>query len=574
MKSIVVTAAAITLVACADRVVNTSETTDQGQTHASVIRPISEPRVQQAAEVTQLPAPPKPEFKILRPAPKRTMGMEQMAQTAQLRSTGHDLFAHTPALYVDRENYLAIDHNGVQVVREHPVSTFSIDVDTASYANIRRMLAKDGRLPPSNAVRLEEMINYFDYQYPTPPSTDTPFSIHTELAPAPWSQKHHLLRIGLKGFQPDMVERPAANLVFLVDVSGSMRSPDKLGLVKQSLRLLVNQLTANDRIALAVYAGNAGMVLESTPGNQKAKIMTAIEGLQAGGSTHGSAGIHLAYQLAQQHLIKDGINRVIIASDGDMNVGTVSIEALKDLIERKRQLGISLTTLGFGSGNYNDALMEQLADVGNGHAAYIDSLKEAHKVLVNEMQSTLLTIAKDVKIQIEFNPNMVSEYRLIGYENRLLKREDFTNDRVDAGDIGAGHTVTALYEIVLKGSGGERVPHLRYGNSESTQTPTTNELAFIKLRYKQPNADTSREVSQSITQMHSVREFGQSSDDFRFAASVAGFGQLLQGGTYTGDWTYNDALNVARNARGKDPHGYRSELVRLIELAQSLAHTS
>ena len=474
---------------------------------------------------------------------------------------------------VDREIYEHYGENGIEVSRENPVSTFSVDVDTASYANVRRMLDREGRLPPADAVRLEEMINYFSYSYVAPDATDTPFSITTEVAQAPWSETHHLLQIGLKGFEPQLQERPAANLVFLVDVSGSMQSPDKLGLVKKSLRLLANRMTAQDRIALAVYAGAAGTVLESTPGDEKAKILQAIDGLQAGGSTHGSAGIELAYTLAEQHKIEGGINRVLIASDGDMNVGTVDREALKNLIERKRSGGIALTTLGFGSGNYNYALMEQLADVGNGNAAYIDSMKEAQKVLVNEMQSTLMTIASDVKIQIEFNPAVVSEYRLIGYENRLLAREDFSNDKVDAGDIGAGHTVTALYEITLVGSGGEQIPALRYGKAATPAAVNNDEIAQVKLRYKQPGEQHSTEVVQIVKQSNTETQ-ADSSDDLRFAASVAGFGQLLQGGKHTGAWNYDDALQLARNARGEDPHGYRSEFIHLIELAQSLSSGS
>lgn len=484
------------------------------------------------------------------------------------RSSGVMPYPHT---VVDRENYLPYDHNGVNLVAEQPVSTFSIDVDTASYANVRRMLVREGRLPPSDAVRLEEMINYFNYSYDLPESTAQPFSINTEMAAAPWSPGHQLLQIGLKAYEPQLAQRPAANLVFLVDVSGSMQSPDKLGLVKRSLRLLVNRMTGQDHIALAVYAGAAGTVLESTPGSDKAKILAAIDGLEAGGSTHGSAGIELAYALAGQHYIDGGINRVIIASDGDMNVGTVDLSALKNLVERKRKTGISLTTLGFGSGNYNYALMEQLADVGNGNASYIDSLKEAQKVLVNELQSTLLTVASDVKIQIEFNPALVSEYRLIGYENRLLKREDFTNDKVDAGDIGAGHTVTALYEIVLTGSDGGRVPALRYGDKPQHKRADTDELAFVKLRYKQPGQKHSVELTRTITSSAINASMDDSSDDLRFAASVAGFGQLLRGGTFLADWDYEDALVLARSARGEDPHGYRGEFVNLIELAQSLS---
>ncbi len=477
--------------------------------------------------------------------------------------------------HVDREHYLQFEENSVKLVTENPVSTFSVDVDTASYANVRRMLVKEGRLPPSDAVRLEEMINYFGYQYPVPDSSEQPFSVSSELARAPWSNKHHLLQVGLKGFEPAPAKRPASNLVFLVDVSGSMRSPDKLGLLKKSLGLLVNQMRDDDRIALVVYAGAAGTVLEPTSGVNKAKIMNAINALEAGGSTHGSAGIEMAYALAAQNKISGGINRVIIASDGDMNVGTVNLEALKDLIEHKRKTGVALTTLGFGSGNYNYALMEQLADVGNGNAAYIDSLKEAQKVLVNEMQSTLLTIASDVKIQVEFNPELVEEYRLIGYENRMLNREDFTNDKVDAGDIGAGHTVTALYEIVLRGDGEGRIPALRYeGNKrhkEQTSPSSAQEIAFVKLRYKRPGTAKSIELSQAINRDLVKDSILSGSTDLRFAASVAGFGQILKGGTFIENWGYPEALTLARNARGDDSHGYRGEFIHMIELAQSLS---
>ena len=488
-------------------------------------------------------------------------------------ATGYSVtaLAPYPQPVTDRENYLHYEHNGVTLVAERPVSTFSVDVDTASYANVRRMLVQEGRLPPADAVRLEEMINYFSYSYAVPDSQQQPFSVTTELAPAPWSEGHQLLQIGLKGYEPAVEQRPAANLVFLIDVSGSMQSADKLGLVKKSLRLLVNQMKDRDRIALAVYAGAAGTVLESTAGSEKAKILAALDSLQAGGSTHGSAGIELAYALAAQHRIEEGINRVIIASDGDMNVGTVDLDALKNLVERKRRSGISLTTLGFGSGNYNYALMEQLADVGNGNAAYIDSLKEAQKVLVNELQSTLLTIASDVKIQVEFNPALVSEYRLIGYENRLLEREDFSNDKVDAGDIGAGHTVTALYEISLVGSGGERIPALRYGEHGPVAKADNGELAFVKLRYKRPGERSSIEIATAVMPQSLADSLEHSSDNLRFAASVAGFGQLLRGGPFTADWGYRDALALARGARGSDAHGYRGEFIHLIELAQSLS---
>jgi len=490
---------------------------------------------------------------------------------AHLMERSHSFLVLPPTIVTDEENYQHYTENGIKLVNEQAVSTFSVDVDTASYANIRRMLAKEGRLPPHDAVRLEEMINYFSYDYSKPINSSQPFTIATEIAPSPWNDNRHLLQIGLKGFEPAREQRPPANLVFLVDVSGSMNSPDKLGLVQKSLRLLVKQMNADDRISLVVYAGAAGTVLEATPGNKKAKIMEAIDALSAGGSTHGSAGIKLAYALAEENMIEDGINRVLIASDGDMNVGTVNIEALKNLVQEKRKTGISLTTLGFGAGNYNYALMEQIADVGNGNAAYIDSLTEARKVLVNEMQSTLLTIASDVKIQIEFNPAVVSEYRLIGYENRLLNREDFNNDKVDAGDIGAGHTVTALYEIALVGEGGEQVPGLKYQKNLRTTGSLSSDIATVKLRYKKPGIDSSIELSRIVGKQGLVASIDKSSNDLRFAASVAGFGQMLQGGKFTGSWNYNDALQLARNSRGNDPHGYRGEFISLVELAQSLS---
>jgi len=575
-KSIATVTLALFIAACVDQQGQTPdkvaavepEQTQQQTARTDETTPVENLVTEVEYEQDVLPHPVAPAAKLKHSRKELAYSAADMASVG---IAGNVMIAPYHQPMVDRENYLHYEHNGVKVVAEQPVSTFSVDVDTASYANVRRMLVREGRLPPSDAVRLEEMINYFSYSYVTPESTAQPFSINTELAPAPWSDRHQLLQIGLKGFEPQLEQRPPANLVFLVDVSGSMQSADKLGLVKKSLRLLVNRMNAQDRIALAVYAGAAGTVLESTPGNEKAKILAAIDGLQAGGSTHGSAGIKLAYALAEQYQVEGGINRVIIASDGDMNVGTVNIEALKDLVEHKRTSGIALTTLGFGSGNYNYALMEQLADVGNGNASYIDSLKEAQKVLVNEMQSTLLTIASDEKIQVEFNPALVSEYRLIGYENRLLNREDFSNDKVDAGDIGAGHTVTALYEIVLAGSGGERISNLRYTTETNKAHTNSGELAFVKLRYKQPGESRSVELSRAISSDSLNNSINNSSDDLRFAASVAGFGQILQGGTFTGDWSYSDALALARNSRGDDPHGYRSEFVHLIELAQSLS---
>jgi len=478
---------------------------------------------------------------------------------------------------LDRENYAHLDNNPIKRVAEHPVSTFSIDVDTGSYTNVRRML-REGRLPPHDAVRIEEMINYFSYQYPVPTTKDTPFSVTAEIAPSPWATDRHLLRIGIKGYEVPKDSIPAANLVFLIDVSGSMHTPNKLELLKKSLRMLTNQLSAKDRVTMVVYAGASGVVLEPTPGNEKATILQALDRLQAGGSTNGAAGIRLAYQMAEQSFIPGGINRILLATDGDFNVGTVSFEALKSLVEEKRKGGVTLSTLGFGSGNYNDHLAEQLADNGNGANYYIDSLQEAQKVLVDQLSSTMQTIAGDTKIQIEFNPAVVSEYRLIGYENRILKREDFNNDKVDAGDIGAGHTVTALYEITLAGQPGSVDP-LRYGKKDDrpgdrigeTRNRNAEELAFLRLRYKHPGEATSNLIERPLYLRDAQKEVAGASTDFRFAASVAAFGQILKGGTYTGSYTYDDVMNLARNSRGDDPFGYRSEFLQLVNLAKTLS---
>ena len=473
-----------------------------------------------------------------------------------------------PSEPINRENYENFESNPVRLVSEHPVSTFSIDVDTGSYANVRRLL-NAGQLPPQDAVRVEELINYFSYQYPVPDKSNTPFTINTELAQTPWNPETLLFRIGLKGFEVAAAERPAANLIFLIDVSGSMQSPDKLPLLKNAFRLLAKQLDERDTIAMVVYAGATGIVLEPTKGNQRAKIMTALDQLSAGGRTNGAAGIRLAYSLAQDAYVEDGINRVVLATDGDFNVGTVDFEALVDLVRDRRQSGISLTTLGFGTGNYNDHLMEQLADEGNGNYAYIDNLNEARKVLVEGITSTLQTIAKDVKIQIEFNPSTVAEYRLIGYENRMLRREDFNNDKIDAGEIGAGHTVTALYELSLADGKGRLVDPLRYG-TEQRQTAKSNELAFVRLRYKAPNGDRSNLIERALKRDEIVT-VAKASDDLRFAAAVAAFGQRLRGGDYLGDFDYADIQRLSARSRAHDPHGYRGEFITLVELADSLS---
>ena len=477
-----------------------------------------------------------------------------------------------PGEPVNRENYAHFDDNPVKRAAEIPVSTFSIDVDTGAYANVRRFL-NQGSLPVKDAVRVEEMINYFSYDYPLPKDKDRPFSITTEMAPTPWNRDTVLLHVGLKGYEVDANQRPAANLVFLVDVSGSMMSSDKLPLLKSGLKLLVQQLRAQDRVSLVVYAGSTGLVLEPTPGDQKGKILAALEGLTAGGSTNGGAGIRLAYAMAEQAHIPGGINRVLLATDGDFNVGTVNFEALKNLIEEQRKTGVSLTTLGFGTGNYNDHLMEQLADAGNGHYAYIDTLKEANKVLVTEIASTLQTIARDVKIQIEFNPAVVVEHRLIGYENRALKREDFNNDKVDAGDIGAGHTVTAIYEVALVNGRGTWLEPLRYGSESKAIKVNKDELAWLRLRYKLPDGENSRLIERPLKTADIQKSVAKASDNFRFSAAVSAFGQVLRGGTYTNDFGYDDIVKLAQGTLGKDTFGYRGEFVTLVNLAKSLANT-
>ncbi|NOQ89454.1 MAG: DUF3520 domain-containing protein [Gammaproteobacteria bacterium] len=471
---------------------------------------------------------------------------------------------------LDRENYKHFDDNQIKRVAESPVSTFSIDVDTGAYSNVRRMV-NAGNLPREDLVRVEELINYFSYAYDKPENSDMPFSVTTEMAVTPWNPGSRLLHIGIKGFDSSETELPASNLVFLIDVSGSMNSPDKLGLLKSALKLLSKNLRDEDRLSIVVYAGASGVVLEPVAGNQTAKITQALDSLSAGGSTNGAAGIKSAYLLAEQEFIKGGINRVILATDGDFNVGTVNFEALKDLIEEKRKTGISLTTLGFGTGNYNDHLMEQLADAGNGNYAYIDTLNEAQKVLVDEVSSTLNTIAKDVKIQLEFNPAVVSEYRLIGYENRTLNREDFNNDKIDAGEIGAGHTVTALYEVTLTDSKSKAIDPLRYTSDKARKTTHSNELAYLRIRYKEPTASNSKLIEQVIKTSDIETHLAKTSDRYRFAASVAGYGQLLRGGKYTQDFNYDDVLELARKARGNDNFGYRGEFISLVNLTRSLS---
>jgi len=463
------------------------------------------------------------------------------------------------------ENYTHRDSNPVQLVTEQPVSTFSIDVDTGSYTNVRRMLSA-GQLPPADAVRAEEFINYFDYGYTPPADREQPFSVTTELAPAPWNAQRQLLLIGIQGYRVPAAEIPASNLVFLIDTSGSMDEPDKLPLLKASLKQLVRELRKQDRVAIVTYAGSAGVALPSTAGDQHATITAAIDSLGAGGSTNGGAGIELAYAQAEQGFIKGGVNRVILATDGDFNVGTVSEEALKTTIEDHRKSGVALTTLGFGEGNYNDAMAVMLADAGNGSHHYIDSLQEGRRVLVDEMSATLLTIARDVKIQVEFNPAQVQEYRLIGYEKRLLKREDFNNDKVDAGEIGAGANVTAIYEITPKGSAAARIDPLRYGDP-SASARGGNELAFLRLRYKLPGQSDSKLIERPIV----AQAEAQASERLRYAAAVAAFADALRGGKYLDGYGYTQIAQLASGARGSDADGYRAGFVQLVKLADGLA---
>ena len=473
------------------------------------------------------------------------------------------------ALPDSREGYDGIVENRFKKVTDNPLSTFSIDVDGASYSNMRRFI-QNGSLPPAGAVRIEEMINYFHYDYPQPMSED-PFSINTEMAECPWNTKHQLALIGLQGKKIPTEKLPQSNLVFLIDVSGSMDEPNKLPLVKASIKLLVDQLRSDDRVAMVVYAGSAGMVLPPTNGNDKTTIIKAIDNLKAGGSTAGGAGIQLAYKTAKEYFNKEGNNRVILCTDGDFNVGESSDDALERLIENERRSGIYLSVLGYGTGNYQDAKMQKLAGKGNGNHSYIDNMSEARKVLVTEFGGTLFTIAKDVKLQVEFNPAKVQAYRLIGYENRMLNKEDFNNDKKDAGELGSGHTVTALYEIIPTGIPDdliEDVDDLKYQQTSKTANGG-KELMTIKFRYKKPGGDN------SILMVHTVTDentsFDTTSDNLRFASSVAEFGLLLRNSEFKQNASYKNVLATAKAALGKDAGGYRGDFIKLVENAKLLA---
>jgi Ca-activated chloride channel family protein len=466
-----------------------------------------------------------------------------------------------------RERYAEIEENPFLETARAPLSTFSIDVDTASYANVRRYL-NDGQLPPKDAVRIEELVNYFEYDYPQP-AGDVPFSVNTEVAAAPWNPRHKIVQIGLQGKKVTLDNLPPSNLVFLIDVSGSMNSPDKLPLLKDSMRVLVNQLTARDRVAMVVYAGASGLVLPSTSVGNKGEILNAIGNLEAGGSTNGGAGIRLAYQVAADNFIQGGNNRVVLATDGDFNVGVTSDSDLISLVEQKRKSGIFLSVLGFGTGNLNDSMMEKIADKGNGNYSYIDTEDEARKALGSEVAGTLFTIAKDVKIQVEFNPAKVAGYRLIGYENRLLANRDFEDDQKDAGEIGAGHTVTAMYEVIPVG---QKVDNdgieLKYSKYQKGDTNFGSEMMTVKLRYKEPDGDQSKLMSIGVLDGSGSME--NASENLRFASAVAQFGMLLRDSRYKGSASFRNVESLVNSSFGSDLKNYRTEFLGLVERAKRL----
>jgi Ca-activated chloride channel family protein len=469
------------------------------------------------------------------------------------------------------EGYDRIGENPFLDVLQNPLSTFSIDVDTASYANIRRFI-NNGSLPPPDAVRIEEMVNYFDYRYPQPRG-EVPFSFNAELTDAPWQAGNRLLLIGLQGASVPTENLPPANLVFLVDVSGSMEDANKLPLLVRSFKLLVEQLRPVDRVAIVVYAGQAGLVLPSTSGNDKEKILAALDSLSAGGSTAGGEGIKLAYRVAEENFVKGGNNRVILATDGDFNVGASSDAEMERLIEEKRKSGVFLSALGFGMGNYKDSKMQKLADRGNGNYAYIDTLMEARKVLVSQFGGTMMTIAKDVKLQLEFNPSKVKSYRLIGYEKRMLRPEDFADDKKDAGELGSGHTVTALYEIEPVKGGVTTSRELTYQTVlVKDNARSGSELATIRFRYKKPDGEKSVELVRTIPA--EALPLDKAGNNFRFAAAVAEWGMLLRNSEFKGNASASQVLRLARGSRGADERGYRAEFIRLVETAELLRHSA
>ncbi|WP_157216321.1 vWA domain-containing protein [Flavisphingomonas formosensis] len=532
------------------------------------------PRVVPPMASVAPPPPPPPPPPVLAPndvvITAARMGPPMAYAPAPSAPMAREAYALRPPAYqnVGRDRFTAKEENPVKLAREEPVSTFSIDVDTASYSFVRASLNQNV-LPQPAAVRSEEMINYFPYDYAAPQSAEQPFSTNVSVFPSPWAPGRKLVRIGIKGYAIQRATRPRANLVFLIDTSGSMYAPNKLPLVQQSLGMLLDELAPDDRVAIVTYAGNAGVALAPTPAREKSRIRAVIDRLSAGGGTAGAEGIRQAYMLAEENLDPQGVNRVILATDGDFNVGITNETELKGYVERERGKGVFLSVLGFGMGNYNDALMQTLAQNGNGAAAYIDTLAEARKTLVDEASSTLFPIAKDVKIQVEFNPAAVAEYRLIGYETRMLAREDFDNDKVDAGDVGSGQTVTALYEITPVG-GPRAIGDLRYARPTTAPVEAHgNEYGYVKIRYKLPKSDTSRLIATPIDRASETARFADAPQDARFATGVAAFAELLRGGKYGGAMGYDDVLAIANAARGSDAFGYRAEFVQIVRAAKT-----
>ena len=518
------------------------------------------------AEISEAAPPPPPVLMESEIAPQSMTTAMPAPSGAPLGGVARSADLMAP-VEPSGDSFTSFDEQRLKLVAEEPVSTFSVDVDTASYSYVRRML-EDGMVPEPDAVRVEELINYFPYDYPAPESAEVPFRPSLAVYPTPWNPATQLIHIGIKGYEPPVTEDRPSNLVFLIDTSGSMDEADKLPLLKRAFSLLVEQLSDNDTISIVAYAGSAGVVLEPTRATERATILAALDGLWAGGSTAGAEGIELAYRLAEDNLVQGGVNRVILATDGDFNVGIEDPEELERFIAARRDR-VSLSVLGFGQGNLGDDTMQALAQNGNGNASYISSLSEARKVLVEEIGGTLQTIAQDVKIQLEFNPAVVSEYRLIGYETRALNREDFNNDKVDAGDIGAGHTGTAIYEITPAGSDAALVDPLRYGTEATPVAAASDEIAFLRIRYKQPGETTSQLLEQPITPDLVATDVDAVGEDFRFAAAVAAFGQKLRGSIHAG-MSWDGVIDLARGARGEDAGGYRSEFLNLARTAALL----
>lgn len=559
------------------------EKTDQDQTVAQAPKEADETGVlagiKPAGEADDLVQPENMPSDALASAPATSNAVEGRVMSKKMIGAiaNEGTVAQPPLLQQESgDRFTSKDVNPVKSVATDPVSTFSIDVDTASYAYARQAILS-GRLPEADSVRVEEMVNYFPYDWKPPEKADQAFKANITVMPTPWNANTLLMHVGIKGYEMQQQEQKPANLVFLIDVSGSMDEPNKLPLLKSAFRLLVNKLKPTDTVSIVVYAGNSGVVLEPTKVSEKQKILDAIDGLTPGGSTAGAEGIEAAYKMAEKAFVKDGVNRIFLATDGDFNVGPSSDDALKSMIEAKRKTGIFLSVLGFGTGNYNDALMQTLAQNGNGVAAYIDTLAEAQKTLVQEATALIFPIAKDVKIQVEFNPDKIAEYRLIGYETRALKREDFNNDKVDAGEIGSGHRVTAIYEITPKGSPAVLNDDLRYADKArqdaatvDTENAPSDELAFVKIRYKKPDEDKSTLITMPVKAGEVKKSVDDAPGDVRFSVAVAAFGQKLKNEDQVSDYSWDNILKLGTDSKGADPYGYRAEFLKLVELSKSL----